>query len=165
MKRIALAAALCAAMASPALSQDIVSYGSVGNWDVLIDRSLDYGCFIQSEFDDGSLVRIGIDKQAGSGYLTVLNKAWGDIETGKEYDIVLDVDGERYNGVAEGIMIADEPGADIVFDSEDFFMAVMKKHALAIYNESGRVAAFSLKGTAAGLQAVLKCQEEVDASR
>ena len=52
---------------SVAFSQDIEQWGTAGVWDVLIDNTLDSGCFIQAEFEDGSLVRRGIDKTEGGG--------------------------------------------------------------------------------------------------
>ena len=65
-----------------------------------------------------------------------------------------------YDGNAKGIYLDNLPGADITFDSEDFFVDIMKKHVMTIFNENGEVLAISLADTNSGLDAVLECQEE-----
>ena len=148
-----------------AAAQGLEQWGTGGGWDIMIDRSLDSGCFIQAEYENGSLVRIGIDKSKGAGYVTAFNEAWGDIEEGTTYPIEFDLDGERFEGEAVGIILNDVPGADIYFDNEEFFWSIMKKYVMTIYNQNGEVMAISLDGTFNGLEGVLQCQEEVDAAR
>ncbi len=151
-------------MASSAMAAGLEKWGTAGGWDILIDISLDDGCFMQAEYDNGTLVRIGIDKAKGEGYVTAFNEAWGDIESGTVYPIEFDLDGDRYEGKATGIILNEVPGADIYFDNEELFVDLMKKNVMTIYNENGKVMAISLSGSSAGLDAVLTCQEEVDGS-
>jgi len=137
-------------------AQEIVQWGTAGGWDILIDKTLNNGCFMQAEFQDGSLVRMGIDKEAGGGYVTAFNDAWGDIEDGGEYDISFDLDGELYNGEAKGIYLAGAPGADISFDSDDFFWDLMRKNVMTLIHDGEEVMTISLEGTYVGLEAVLQ---------
>lgn len=146
-------------------AQGLEQWGTAGGWDIMVDKTLDSGCFIQAEYDNGSLVRIGIDKSKGVGYVTAFNEAWGDIEEGITYPIEFDLDGERFEGEAIGLVLDGVPGADIHFDNEDFFWSIMKKYVMTIYNQNGEVMAISLDGTFVGLEGVLQCQEEIDASR
>jgi hypothetical protein len=62
---------------SAASAQEVVTWGEAGGWDVLVDKTLANGCFIQAEFEDGSLIRMGIDKEEGGGYVTAFNDALG----------------------------------------------------------------------------------------
>ena len=161
---VATVAALLATVSTPALSQGLEQWGTGGGWDILIDTTLGDDCFTQSEFEDGSLVRMGIDKDQGTGYVTIFNTACGDIEEGAVYPIEFELDDERYDGEARGIYLNDVPGADILFDNADFFADLALKYTMTIYNENGRVLAISLQGTQVGLEGVLQCQEEVDNS-
>jgi len=143
-----------------AAAQDLVTWGSSDYWDVLIDPSLGDGCLIQSEFQDGSLVRIGLDRITGFGYVTVFNTAWGDIKDGAIYPIDFTLDGDPYKGEAKGLYLNDVPGADIEFDSIDFFMSIAQRQTMTMYHDGAEVLSIDLTGTMAGLDAVLTCQDE-----
>lgn len=146
--------------AAPGVAQELQGWGASDYWDVLIDPSLGNGCLIQSEFDDGSLVRIGLDRNQGVGYVTVFNEAWGDIEEGKLYPISFDLDRQSFEGEARGIYLEDVPGADIEFDNVDFFMSIAERQTMTMYYDGSEVLAIDLTGTMAGLAAVLECQDE-----
>lgn len=142
-------------------AQDLIEWGSSDYWSVLIDPTLGNGCLIQSEFEDGSVVRIGLDRTTGFGYVTAFNEAWGDIEAGAMYPVNFALDGEQFNGEAKGIYLNDVPGADIEFDSVDFFMSIAQRQTMTMYNsDGGEVLSIDLTGTMAGLEAVLACQDE-----
>ena len=126
----------------------------------MIDPTLGNGCLIQGEFADGSLVRIGLDRVAGGGYVTVFNTAWGDIDEGTMYPISFSLDGESYEGEAKGMYLNGVPGADIAFDSVDFFMGIAKYQTMTMYHDGAEILSIDLTGTMAGLEAVLTCQDE-----
>ncbi|MEP0943723.1 MAG: hypothetical protein ABJH63_13800 [Rhizobiaceae bacterium] len=161
MKRIAIATLLAAGVfASPAYSQSLQAWGSSEYWDVLVDPSLGNGCLIQSEFSDGSVVRIGFDRNKGNGYVTAFNGAWGDIEEGATYSILFELDGQEYDAEATGIYLNGVPGADIPFDNADFLFDLAQKYTMTVYNESGEVMAIDLTGSSQALEAAVECQEE-----
>lgn len=85
----------------------------------MIDPTMGNGCLIQAAYQDGSVVRIGFDRNEGMGYIIAFNYAWGDIEEGAHYDIKFDLDGDVFTGVATGIYLKDVPDADIYFDNPD----------------------------------------------
>ncbi|WP_245514059.1 hypothetical protein [Antarcticimicrobium luteum] len=156
-----LAAAALIAAAGALQAQQLEQWGTAGGWDVMIDPSLGDGCLIQAAYNDGSLVRIGFDRNEGSGYITAFNEAWGDIEEGATYDISFDLDGQQYDGVAKGIYLNDVPGADIYFDNPDFLFDIAEKYTLTLYHDGGEVMAIDLGGTYVGLEAVIACQDEM----
>jgi len=158
MKRLLTAAMVL--VASTAAAQTLKPWGQVQGWDVLVDPSLGNGCLIQAEYQDGSVVRIGFDRNAGGGYVTAFNGNWGDIEEGKTYPVRFDLDGQSYNGEAKGIYLNGVPGADIAFDNPDFLFDIAKKYTMRLYSEAGEVMSIDLGGTYAGLEAALKCQDE-----
>jgi len=154
---LTLVLTLCA---GPTMAQDLIHWGSSDYWDVLIDPTLGNGCLIQSEFTDGSVVRIGFDRTNGMGYLTAFNTNWGDIEEGAMYPISFTLDGEQFDGEAKGMYLNDIPGADIEFDNTDFFMSIAKRQTMTLYTDAGEVMSIDLTGSALALEAALQCQDE-----
>lgn len=146
-------------LSTPVLAQDLVTYGTVGVWDILVDPTIGNGCLINTVFEDGSDVRIGFDPDGGAGYLLAMNDNWGDIVEGQSYPISMDVDGQVYNGEGTGIYIDGMPGVDIIFDSVDFLMDVAARQTLTLSNDSGPVMSIDLTDSAAALSEAIACQE------
>jgi hypothetical protein len=158
---LALSAVLGAAVATSGSAQSLLEWGSSDYWDVYVDPSLGDGCLIQSEFNDGSVVRIGFDRNNGGGYVTAFNGAWGDIEEGAYYPVLFDLDGEEYTADAYGIYLNGVPGADIAFDNSDFLFDIAQKYVMTLYNEQGEVMSIDLTGSSLALEAAIECQEEM----
>jgi len=161
MKLSAIAAAVICA-ASSVDAQSLEAWGSSDYWDILVDPTLGDGCLIQSEFEDGSVVRIGFNRRDGGGYVTAFNMAWGDIEEGASYPVLFSLDGQDYDADAIGIYLADVPGADIEFDNPDFLLDIAAKNTMTLYTEQGEVMSIDLTGSYQALEAAIVCQEEMD---
>lgn len=156
--RSLMVAALCMAPAAGS-AQDLVTVGTVGVWDVLVDPTIGNGCLINAEFEDGSDVRIGFDPEQGNGYLMAMNAAWGDIEDDKTYPVSFDVDGQVYEGEGKGLHLDGLPGVDISFDSADFLMDIAQKQTLTLSNAAGEVMSIDLTDSYAALEAAIACQQ------
>lgn len=161
IKVLAIAAVTGLCGASPGWAQELEMWGSSDYWDVMIDPSLGDGCLIQSEFDDGSVVRIGFDRLQGVGYVTAFNMAWGDIVEGEWYPVLFALDGQDYEAEARGMYLNGVPGADILFDNPDFLFDIAAKYTMTLYNEYGEVMSIDLTGSNAALGAAIECQEEM----
>lgn len=148
---------LCAGMA---MAQDPIPYGEAGGWEVLIDPSLGNGCFLISEFEDGSVVRIGFDRTAGNGYVIAFNEGWGDIVEGQEYPVSFMLDDQQYDGTAMGMSLSGLPGAMITFDNVDFLADLAMRQTMSLSNEGGEVMVIDLTGSAAAIEQTIACQEE-----
>lgn len=157
-------AALCTAIALSlggiaASAQSLIDKGFVSGWNVMVDPSFGNGCLIQTVFEDYSVVRIGYDATENRGYFVVFNKAWGNIEKGKKYDITFDLDGEKFNAVATGFELDRVPGAGVFFTDRDFIHSIAQKKIMTVYNQAGeQVMAIDLKGSAKALDYARKCQ-------
>ncbi|MEM7067730.1 MAG: hypothetical protein AAF478_02505 [Pseudomonadota bacterium] len=158
---ISCLALLGTTVTNPVLAQELEPWGASEYWDVMIDPSLGNGCLIQSEFTDGSVVRIGFDRLEGEGYVTAFNASWGDIVEGETYSILFALDGQEYDAEARGIYLNGVPGADIPFDSTDFLFDIAKKYTMTLYNENGEVMSIDLTGSYKALEAAIECQEEI----
>jgi hypothetical protein len=156
--RSLMVAALCMVPAA-GMAQDLVTVGTVGVWDVLVDPTIGNGCLINAEFEDGSDVRIGFDPEKGNGYLMAMNADWGDIEDDKTYPVSFDVDGQVYQGEGKGLHLDGLPGLDIAFDSADFLMDIAQKQTLTLSNAEGEVMSIDLTDSYAALEAAVACQQ------
>ncbi len=126
------AVAISALFAGAALAQDLVPYGEAGGFAVMVDPTLGNGCFLTSDFEDGSTVRIGLDPTVEKGYVATFNEAWGDIVDGQEYPVTFMLDDQQYDGTATGIHLSDVPGALIYFDSADFLNDLGTRSTLSL---------------------------------
>jgi hypothetical protein len=158
--RLLLVSAALALAPMTAPAQELASWDEVEGWDIRIDPTLGNGCLIQAEFEDGSLVRIGLDRTRDAGYVTAFNGAWGDIEEGAEYPISFDLDGQSYDGTAVGLYLNDVPGADITFDNADFLIDIAARQTMTLHADGTEVMAIDLTGSAAALESMFACQDE-----
>ncbi|MFN3722735.1 MAG: hypothetical protein ACK4VZ_06810 [Paracoccaceae bacterium] len=142
-----------------ASAQDLVTYDSVGVWDILVDPTVGNGCLINAVFEDGSDVRVGFAPDTGFGYILALNDGWEGVEDNVMYPISMNVDGVVYEGEGMGIHIDGLPGVDIEFDSADFLMDVATKQTLTLSTEAGEIMAIDLTDTLRALNAAIDCQE------
>lgn len=164
--RFALAAATAVLLASAAAQAgDIETLDTIAGWDIIIDKSIGFGCAMQAEFQGGALVRMGFNPSDGHGYMMVFKESWNDIVTGQGYDIGMDVDGQSWVGAAEGFKLAGLPGVYIPFDDPNFFVAVMKKYTMTLQHQGRDTITVSLDGTYNALQGVMACQQGVDQAR
>ncbi len=141
-------------------AQELQTFATVEGWEILIDPTIGNGCLINAQFEDGSDVRIGFDREANSGYLWASNEAWGDIEEGAAYPLSFSLDGEVYKGEGKGLYIDEMPGVDIPFDSMDFLLALAEKNTMELSTDSGPVMTINLAGSDAALARAIECQEQ-----
>lgn len=146
-------------------AQEIQTLDTVSGWDIIIDPSLNFGCAMQAEFEGGALVRMGFNKSDGHGYIMVFNQSWTDIVRGGQYNIGMNVDGQVWDGAAEGIILAKLPGVYIPFDNEAFFVDIMKKYTLTLKHQGRNAIVVSLDGTYNALEATMACQQGADSAR
>ncbi len=152
--------AVSALFAGAALAQDLVPYGEAGGFEVLVDTTIGNGCFLTSEFDDGSTVRIGLDPTVEQGYVATFNEAWGDIVDGQEYPVSFLLDDQQYDGTATGIHLSEVPGAVIYFDSADFLNDLASRSTMTLLANGEEVMVIDLTGTDEALAMTLACQAE-----
>jgi hypothetical protein len=158
---ITLAAAM---MAAPALAQDTTDWGQVGDWLIAVDSTLDNSCFALNEYDDGTVMRIGLDLSADDDrwYIMFGNDRWASIEDGGEYDVALQFDREaEWTAVASGVNMGGDVNFLYVFGSDiDFFDEFVRKNALTLFYDGESIAKLSLAGSARATAAMLDCQDE-----
>lgn len=145
--------------ANGAAAEDLMPYSEAGGFDIVVDTTLGNGCFLTSEFEDGSTVRIGFDRTAGNGYVAAFNAAWGEIEDGTDYPISFMLDEEKYDGSAKGMHLGDVPGVVVTFDSVDFLTDLAARNVMILQHDGEDVMSIDLSGTDAAIAETIACQE------
>lgn len=146
-------------LSTMAAAQDLVPYSEAGGWTVSVDPTVGNGCLLSSEFEDGSSVRIGFDRNAGNGYVAASNAAWGDITDGTEYPISFLLDEEKYDGNAKGIHLDDLPGVMVTFDSLDFLTDLSQRNVMVLQSNGADVMSIDLSGSDEAIAETIACQD------
>jgi len=157
----------CLAIA-PALAQNTPLWRTVGQWQIRIDASLGYGCFLVGSYTRGTVLRIGIDQQNGNGYVMVGNEAWRSLQVGNQYDLALRFDGAapwRGRATARRIGQGDMVFLYLSFDRARFLVELARRNNMAIYYQGAVVTSLPLHGTNAAVQEMLNCQRAADIAR
>ena len=92
------------------LAQRSGKWADVGGWEIRVDASVGNGCFALQEYEDGSIVRIGVDIDNKRLYLFFGNNGWKSLEQGKIYPVRVVFDGvSAYNGEMNGHRLSAGP--------------------------------------------------------
>jgi hypothetical protein len=163
MKTFVAAALAVTVLSVPAFAEEdavLLDYAETENWSISIDPSLNNGCLMYSEFEDGSVVRIGIDMTTGFGYVLSANAAWGDIVEGQSYPVTMSLDDQTFNGEAVGYPIDGLPGANIDFDNPDFLAMLVEAENLTLSHDGAEVMSLDITGSADAVKTLIECQDK-----
>lgn len=139
---------------------ELLAWGNVPGWDILIDPALNNGCLVAAEFVDGSQVFIGFDMSDDSAYVTSVNPAWTEVEEDSVYPISMALDDSEYEGEGTGLFVGDVPGVQTDLDGADFFGDIMTAKTLTLSHDGGAQVSLDLTGASDAMQALIKCQDE-----
>jgi hypothetical protein len=139
-------------------------WANVGDWSILVDRSLGNGCFMISSYTRGTYLRIGIDNTNNkNGYVMIGNEAWQSIEAGKEYKLSLEFNDETpWIGTFRAITMGDVTVLFNPFNKPEFLREVGAKQKLTILYDDKVVTTLPLTGSYAAVQSLIECQSKVD---
>ena len=153
---------------SGALAQETVLWRSIGQWQIRVDASLGYGCFLVGSYTRGTVLRIGIDQQNGNGYVMVGNEAWRSLQVGNQYNLALRFDNDspwRGRATARRIGSGDMVFLYLSFDRSRFLVELARRLNLRIFYNGELVTQLPLHGTNAAVQEMIRCQQAADIAR
>lgn len=153
---------------SGAIAQDTMLWRSVGQWQIRVDKSLGYGCFLLGSYTRGTVLRIGIDQQNGNGYVMIGNEAWRSLQVGNRYDLALRFDNAapwRGRATARTIGSGSMRFLYLSFDRSRFLVELARRLNLTISYNGQVVTQLPLRGTNAAVQEMIRCQQAADAAR
>jgi hypothetical protein len=150
------------AMAPVAWSEETVSWGKVGGWDIRVDRTVGDGCFAMQVFERGTVVRIGFDVASKAIYLVFGHDNWKSLEEGKVYPVVIRFDsGQEYKGSMEGQRLAKTVFLVHHNLNNDFLKDFMQRNTMEVFYRGDSIANLSLRNTYAAVGEVINCQREI----
>ena len=160
----ALAALLLCGAAMAAEETTVWGSGEVNGWYTAIDNTIGGGCFIYTTFEGNAVARIGFDPGSKGFYLLVGDTDWASMEDGAEYDVALQM-GSRpeWTAIAVGARLSDIPALLVVFDDANFIAEFAAQRYVALRLKGQEIANLSLKGSARAIDAMISCQEAVNA--
>ena len=139
---------------------------TVGDWDVRVDTTLNYGCFIAAAYETGTVVRVGFDETHSGGYILIGSPEWTSLEIGKDYDLEFQFDNEPpWEGTATAIPMGEVVLLFLPFHEPSFMSEMQRKHALMITYRGRVVANLTLRGSYAAIQELVNCQLAVEEAR
>src|SRR5262245_32891663 len=168
LRKLLLACGLSCASVTGALAQDTILWRAVGQWQIRVDKSLGYGCFLIGSYTRGTVLRIGIDQQNGNGYILVGNEAWRSLQVGSQYDLALRFDNTapwRGRATARRIGSSDMVFLYLSFDRARFLVELARRVNMTIFYNGEVVTSLPLHGTNAAVQEMIQCQRTADVAR
>ena len=146
--------------AYPATAEDLKKWGEAGAWQVFVDAAVGNGCLIEKTFEDGSRMRMGDLPEKNGNFLSVVNKAWTQIDEVETVVVHFDLDGVVFGGDVEYIIDGDWRGGFAFFNNPALFEEFAKKNTMTITGPSNQPVSYSLKGTGKALKALDECRKE-----
>jgi len=167
-RRLLLACLLNWFAIAGAQAQDTVLWSNVGQWQIRIDKSVAYGCFMLGSYTRGTVLRIGFDQQNRNGYILVGNEAWHSLQVGNRYDLTLRFDNAapwRGRATARRLGTGSMIFLYLSFDNSRFLVELARRINLTIFYAGNVVTQLPLRGTYAATQELLRCQRVADEAR
>lgn len=145
-------------MSVPAAAAGSTYWGTVRGWTVAADDSLG-GCFIYSAFEGNAHVRIGYDRGHDKIYLILGDKDWKSIEVDKKYQLQLQMGHKpKWTAPALGGRMDDIPILYAQAGDITLLKEIASQNYMRVWYGTTEIANFSLKGTAAALSEMVRCQ-------
>lgn len=138
-------------------------YGRTGSWIVAIDTTIGNGCYLISEFNNGIVFRIGIDRRpdVNKFYFIVANDSWSSLVEGKKYDLTFTFDdNEPWNVPMTGVRLGSTVMLRGFFKDTSIWTEFTKSYRLSFARNGTYVGAISLSGTNEASDMLLACMKE-----
>lgn len=155
--------------ATAALAQqsqpDTIEWKTVGTWTIYVDRTVGNACYTVTLYEDYTIFRLGFQERGSANvlYVGLGNSEWRSLEIGKEYNLVLQVDNEPgWNSPATAGEIGGIPFLFVGTNQAEFVDQLRRKHSLRVYFNKRMILNLSLRGSAAALTELGRCQDAVD---
>lgn len=169
-----LGLAAVVALSAPAQAE-IIDWRTVGGWRVAADTEMQ-GCFMDREFAEGLYLEFAFNGAAEVFFMFASNPTWESIDPDRRYDIWVYFGNEtpwKFVGehAAFGARDADNGngGLDMVLPPDTdlltvFFNELKQSTHVEIHYQGRSIARFSLSGSSAAADQLIRCQEALNAA-
>lgn len=162
----AASVALAVCISAPCLAEDTTKWADVGAWSVDVDQTLGNGCFTYMVYDSGTVLRMGFDRLSDQVYLVVANRAWSNLEQGKQCDLKVTVgNAKSWSGAAPAIDFDGATAFRLDFTNVNFLLKVVRVRDLKIRYKVETLEHLDLSGGVEAFSEVMRCQEAMDAGQ
>lgn len=141
-------------------AQDLVNWGTSGDWEIVVDTAAGNGCLMQKRFSDGTLVQFGDVPNRNGGFIAAYNAEWTDIKDGAVGKVTLEFPDVRFVGDVVGVAKEGRFGGYAFFDNPNVAPEFARNNDMRIIGELGRKIEVSLSGTSKAIKAIKVCQSE-----
>lgn len=137
----------------------------VGSWSVIVDHTLHDGCFLFATFDNETVFRVGVNRQAGRHYYVMFaNPDWTSLQVGKEYDVQFRFGG---NSPWDVPTTAKDMGENTIFlwanfSDSAFWDEFATSDSLSVTREGKPVTQLHLTDSKAAFDELVTCQKYED---
>lgn len=141
-------------------SNETSHWKTVGNWRVMVNPTLDYGCFVFTTYGKAFL-RVGVDRSNDQIYLTIYDQSWQSLGSGKKYDLTMEFDNEGpWNVSATAADIGDGVVAlTATTTTGQFLVEFMKRHYLNVRYQGDIILRLPLDGSYKAVMEMAECQK------
>ncbi len=155
----AIALTALVATAPAVQAEELVEWKTVGEWQVVIDKTTGNGCMMQKVYENGFLLQFGLLPQREEAYFAAYREDWTDIEYGKKVEMEFAFDDNAYEGPVTGYVAKPWHGGYAEVNNPEMMYDFAKKYNLKVTGHQGREFELSLDGTLKGVEELIACQK------
>lgn len=141
--------------------QDSEHWSTVGFWSIMIDTSLQNGCYLLASFDNDTVFRVGMNgKDITKYYFALSNSKWRSLKPGQDHALTFQFDEEGpWDVPARVVTLGDGPVLMGTFSDVSFWAEFALAKGLYIRRNGDYVTGINLDGTKLAFDEMLRCQE------
>lgn len=168
-RTIASVAIACVLGGGAVAATDTVFWAKRGDWIVMIDRTLESGCYASRIFETGMAIRIGLNRADESGLLLIGNDSWKSLKGDRIYPLTFDFDtGLRWTLEASPVSLGQSGETrflSVTLHEGAFLWEFSRAGSVDVSYRGAAVAALPLNGSYDAIREVVACHEAVSAGR
>jgi hypothetical protein len=139
-------------------------FSQPNGWQVRIDDSIDGGCFVMQNFDDGTVFRTGLNPKSGKPYLLIANPKWKSLEVGKQYRISVSFVDDKNPWVGDANAVpklgfGPIPALLLVITDLEFLAEFGSRPSVDVRYGDNKMALLNLEGSGLALKEMIRCQK------
>lgn len=154
-------AAGAAIIATTAAAQDYMAKGEVEGWKIFLNEP-NKACFAETTTEEGLIMQIGSDGSGEMAFVSLYTTADAPIHDGEKREVTIEVDGERFAGMAEGDVREGYTGGYFYANNPLLGFDLAAAQTMVVNPDGPNTYNVDLTGSAAAIDAVRACQMEAN---
>ena len=146
------------AFIGPVFAEPHQEVGMSGGWAIKVNPNNGNGCYMQKDFETGTLVQVGVVPNREGAFFAAYNPAWADIREGEVGTLLFDFHDARFQGEVVGSFVEGTPGGYAFFNNPEFVSEFGRRLAVNVTGDGGGSEVIDLSGSSKAIAAVKACQ-------